>query len=50
MNCPYCGRPIAPKLITAAHNAQIAKRKRPGAVGLIRNPKGRPPRRPEHPK
>jgi len=40
MNCPHCHKPIDMRKMV---NTEIAKRKRPGAKGLVRNPKGRPP-------
>lgn len=42
MNCPHCNEPIAPAAIRKAANADAAKHKRPGALGLVRNPRGRP--------
>lgn len=41
MNCPHCNQPVPDQLMRQALNAAIAKRKRPGAVGLVRNPGGR---------
>jgi hypothetical protein len=41
-SCPHCQKPISPALIRAAANQDAAKRDRPGAKGLVRNPKGRP--------
>lgn len=38
--CPHCGLPIDEKLYRKYLNSQIAKLKRPGAKGIIRNPKG----------
>ena len=46
MNCPHCAQPIDPRLIRQAANADAGKRKRPGAKGLVRNPAGRPKKRP----
>jgi hypothetical protein len=48
MNCPTCGTPIPPDLILHERQSELAKRKRPGhtrpgAKGLVRNPKGRKP-------
>ena len=42
MNCPHCSKPIDPALVRKAANTEAGKRKRPNAVGLVRNPKGRP--------
>ena len=42
MNCPHCAKPIAPALIRAAANSIAGSAKRPGATGLVRNPKGKP--------
>lgn len=42
MNCPNCKQPIPAALIRKAANAEAASHKRPGALGLVRNPKGRP--------
>lgn len=42
MNCPHCCKPIDAAAIRKAVNADAAKRKRPGALGLVRNPRGRP--------
>jgi hypothetical protein len=46
MNCPHCAKPIDPQAIRKAANADAAKRKRPNARGLIRNPAGRPKQSP----
>ena len=46
MNCPHCSKPIPAALIRKAVNVDAAKRKRPGALGLIRNPKGRKKEKP----
>lgn len=43
MNCPHCGKSIDQALIRKAANQDAAKRERPGARGLIRNPAGRTP-------
>lgn len=40
MNCPYCHEVIDDALVLAARNSLIAKRPRPGARGLVRNPAG----------
>lgn len=42
MNCPHCGKPLSLVDLRKALNSEIAKKKRPGAKGLVRNPKGRP--------
>lgn len=42
MNCPHCHESITREQIRAAANSDAAKRKRPGAKGLVRNPAGRP--------
>lgn len=42
MLCPHCGKPLDSAQMRKALNSEIAKRKRPGAKGLVRNPKGRP--------
>jgi len=42
MNCPHCSKPLDSAQLRKALNAEIAKRKRPGAKGLVRNPNGRP--------
>ena len=42
MNCPHCHKPIDPALVRKAANTDAGKRKRPNAIGLVRNPKGRP--------
>ncbi len=42
MNCPHCSKPIPDELVIAERNKLAAKKERPGAVGLVRNPKGRP--------
>jgi len=41
ISCPYCHKPLDAAQIRKALNAELAKRKRPGAKGLVRNPKGR---------
>ncbi len=41
MNCPHCNKPLDSAQMRKALNSEIAKKKRPGAKGLIRNPKGR---------
>jgi hypothetical protein len=42
MICPHCHQEIDEKLIRAARNSAIARRPRPGARGLVRNPAGKP--------
>jgi len=42
MNCPHCGKPLDSAQLRKALNAEIARNKRPGAKGLVRNPAGRP--------
>ena len=42
MNCPHCDKPIAHELLRKALNADAARKKRPGAIGMVRNPVGRP--------
>lgn len=42
MNCPHCHKALDSAQMRKALNSEIAKRKRPGAMGLVRNPKGRP--------
>lgn len=46
MNCPHCNHPIPDEaVISAAASINARKnagKKRPGAKGLVRNPKGRP--------
>ena len=42
MLCPHCNKPLDSAQMRKALNSEIAKKKRPGAKGLIRNPKGRP--------
>jgi hypothetical protein len=40
--CPHCHKPLDPAELRKMLNKEIAGRKRPGAKGLVRNPKGRP--------
>ena len=40
--CPHCNQPLSLADLRRALNSEIAKKKRPGAKGLVRNPKGRP--------
>lgn len=40
MNCPHCNKPLSSAQMRKALNSEIAKKKRPGAKGLVRNPKG----------
>lgn len=47
MNCPHCHQPIPDALVIAERNKLAAGNKRPGAKGLVRNPKGRPRTQPE---
>jgi len=42
MNCPHCHKPLDSAELRKMLNKEIAGRKRPGAKGLVRNPKGRP--------
>jgi len=42
MNCPKCGHAIPADLLLRERQREIASKKRPGAKGLVRNPKGRP--------
>ena len=41
MNCEHCGYPIDRAAMRNALNADAAKRKRPGALGKVRNPYGK---------
>ena len=41
MNCPHCGKPLDHAELRKALNKEISGRPRPGAKGLVRNPKGR---------
>ncbi len=41
MNCPHCHKPLDSAQMRKALNSEIAKHKRPGAMGLVRNPAGR---------
>jgi hypothetical protein len=41
MDCPHCHKEIDDALVLAARNSLVAKRPRPGARGLVRNPAGK---------
>jgi hypothetical protein len=41
MNCPHCHHPLDHAELRKALNKELAGRPRPGAKGLVRNPKGR---------
>jgi hypothetical protein len=42
VNCPHCNQPLDHAALRKALNSDAARKKRPGAHGLVRNPAGRP--------
>ena len=50
MNCPNCKHPLDHAMLRKALNADAARKKRPGAIGLVRNPAGRPKQERPQPK